>query len=156
MLRRIVIGAAAGAVGSVALNIVTYVDMAIRGRPASSTPAEVAGKIMMKVGVDLDRGGDDERAGNRRTGIGSLMGYVTGLGVGTLYGALRVFTNKVPIPVAGLGLGAAAMAGSDVPIAALGVSDPRTWTRVDWLSDAVPHLAYGIVTAIAYDALTRE
>ena len=38
------------------------------------------------------------------TGIGSLMGYVTGLGAGILYGAHRVFTTKVPIPVAGIGL----------------------------------------------------
>lgn len=37
MFRRIVIGAAAGAMGSVALNTITYADMAVRGRPASST-----------------------------------------------------------------------------------------------------------------------
>jgi hypothetical protein len=37
MLCRIVIGAAAGAMGSVALNIITYANMAVRGRPASST-----------------------------------------------------------------------------------------------------------------------
>ena len=137
MLRRIVLGAAAGATGLVALNIITYADMAVRGRPASSTPAEIAGKIMVRVGVDRDSEDDDEKAGNRKTGIGSLMGYVTGLGAGILYGALRVFTTKVPIPVAGIGPGAAAKAGSDVPIAALGVSGPSTWHRVDWLSDAV-------------------
>jgi hypothetical protein len=84
------------------------------------------------------------------------MGYVTGLGVGTLYGVLRLGKDHVPLPIAGIGLGAAAMAGSDVPIASLGVSDPTTWSRTDWLSDAIPHLAYGIVTAIAYDAFTRE
>ena len=31
-------GAAAGAAGTTALNVVTYLDMAIRGRPASDTP----------------------------------------------------------------------------------------------------------------------
>ena len=31
-------GAAAGAAGTTALNVVTYLDMAVRGRPASSTP----------------------------------------------------------------------------------------------------------------------
>lgn len=111
---------------------------------------------MVRVGVDRDPAGDDEKAGNRKTGIGSLMGYVTGPGVSILYGALRVFTTKVPIPVAGIGPGAAAMAGSDVPIAALGLSDPRTRNRVDWLSDAVSHLAKGIVTAIACDVFARE
>ena len=28
----------------------------------------------------------------------------------------------------------------------LGVTDPRTWAAADWISDAVPHLAYGVVT----------
>jgi hypothetical protein len=27
------------------------------------------------------------------------------------------------------------------------VTDPRTWTRLDWSADIVPHLAYGAVTA---------
>jgi hypothetical protein len=101
---------------------------------------------MVKVGVNLDLEGDAEKAGNRKAGIGSLMGYVTGPGVSILYGALRVFTTKVPIPVA----------GSDVPSAALGVSDPRTRNRVDWHSDAVSPLGYGIFTAIACGAFTRE
>jgi len=156
MLRTILMGTAAGAVGSAALNIVTYADMAIRARPSSSTPQDVAGKISEKIGVNLAPDGDEEKAGNRKSGIGSLMGYVTGLGVGTLYGVLRLSVGRVPLPVAGIGLGAAAMAGSDVPIASLGVSDPKTWTRADWLSDAIPHLAYGIVTAIAYDAFMRD
>lgn len=156
MLRKILMGTAAGAVGTVALDIVTYADMVIRARPSSSTPQEVAGKITEKAGVNLSPEGDEEKAGNRKSGIGSLMGYVTGLGVGTLYGVFRIGVGHVPFPIAGLGLGAAAMAGSDVPIASLGVSDPKTWSQADWLSDAIPHLAYGIVTAIAYDAFTRE
>ncbi len=34
----VLLGAAAGAAGATALNALTYVDMAVRGRPASSTP----------------------------------------------------------------------------------------------------------------------
>ena len=45
MLRETLTGTAAGAVGTVALNVTTYADMAIRGRPPSSVPAEVAGKL---------------------------------------------------------------------------------------------------------------
>ena len=41
-------------------------------------------------------------------------------------------------------------------MAALGVSDPRTWRPADWLSDLVPHLAYGAVTALAYDSADGE
>jgi hypothetical protein len=29
-------------------------------------------------------------------------------------------------------------------MAAMGVSDPRKWSVSDWLSDLVPHLAYGL------------
>jgi hypothetical protein len=43
------------------------------------------------------------------------------------------------------------MAASDIPIAALGMSDPATWGVSGWAADVVPHLAYGLVTVIAYD-----
>lgn len=39
------------------------------------------------------------------------------------------------------------MADSDSPMAALSVSDPRSRQAADWLSDLVPHLVYGAVTA---------
>jgi hypothetical protein len=38
MLRGVLVGTLAGAAGTVALNIVTYADMAVRGRPASEPP----------------------------------------------------------------------------------------------------------------------
>ncbi|MDQ1620983.1 MAG: hypothetical protein QOE19_3552, partial [Actinomycetota bacterium] len=27
---------------------------------------------------------------------------------------------------------------------------PRTWSAVDWVADVVPHLAYGLVTALTH------
>ena len=33
-------GAAAGAAGTTALNVITYLDIALRGRPTSSTPGK--------------------------------------------------------------------------------------------------------------------
>ena len=36
---------------------------------------------------------------------------------------------------------------------ALKVTDPRTWSAVDWLSDVVPHLVYGLVTYATLSAL---
>jgi hypothetical protein len=38
------------------------------------------------------------------------------------------------------------------PMTAMGLTDPRTWSRTDWLSDVLPHLAYGWVTASTYAA----
>jgi hypothetical protein len=36
------------------------------------------------------------------------------------------------------------------------VTDLRTWSATDWLSDAVPHLAYGLVTAAVVQGLDRD
>lgn len=38
------------------------------------------------------------------------------------------------------------MAASDVSLTKLALTDPSQWSCVDWLSDIVPHLAYGLVT----------
>lgn len=153
MLRRVLMGTAAGAVGTVTLNVATYIDMAARARPSSKVPAKVVAAGAEKAGVDLSaEDSDDSKAQNRRTGLGALSGYMVGLGVGTAYGLLRLRVRDVPQPLAAVGLGAIAMAGSDVPATLLGVTDPRTWSRTSWAADIIPHLAYGAFTTIAYDA----
>ncbi len=150
MLRQVLMGTAAGAVGTVALNVTTYADMALRGRPSSSVPAQVAGKLAGKAGIDLS--GEGETTQNRKSGLGALSGYAVGLGVGTAYGLVRPLLGDVSVPRAGVVLGLAAMAGSDVPSAALGVTNPAEWGANAWISDVVPHLAYGLVTAAAHEA----
>jgi hypothetical protein len=148
-------GIAAGAVGTIALDVVSYLDMVVRARPASSLPAEVAGALAERAGVELAaEGNNSETAGNRRSGIGALFGYGVGLGVGAAYGLLR---SRLPAPrgpwAATAALGLAAMAASDLPATALGVTDPRTWGAAGWVSDLLPHLAYGLATATVYEAL---
>jgi hypothetical protein len=83
------------------------------------------------------------------------MGYVTGLGVGAVYGLVRPYMRDVPPAMAGIGVAVAAMAASDIPAAAFGVTDPATWSPTDWGMDFGFHLAYGLATVIAYDAFTR-
>jgi hypothetical protein len=51
--RSMLAGAAAGAAGTTALNAVTYLDMAIRGRPASSVPDQAVRTIGGKLGVEV-------------------------------------------------------------------------------------------------------
>jgi hypothetical protein len=46
-------GAAAGAVGTTALNTATYLDMVLRARPASSTPQDTVEKLSDKAGVEV-------------------------------------------------------------------------------------------------------
>ena len=146
-------GAAAGAAGTTALNAVTYLDMALRGRPASSTPEQTVGKLTEAAGTQVP--GDDETRSNRLAGLGPLTGLATGVGVGVLAGLLARGTG-LRTPALGALVGAAAMAGSNGPMTALGITDPRTWSAADWVSDVVPHLAYGLVTAAVARGLVRQ
>jgi hypothetical protein len=147
MLRRLLTGAAAGATATTALNAVTYADMAWRARPASSAPEKAVEQLATRVGQPVPGIGAERT--NRLSGLGALSGIGVGVMIGAVYGLLAPRPLRRRVLVAGTLLGAAAMAASDVPLVRLGVTDPRTWSRADWLSDAVPHLAYGLVTAWA-------
>ena len=165
MLRRTLRGIAAGATGTAALNIATYVDMAARGRASSEVPAKVAGTLSQSVGMPLEAEAngsehvsqnEQAKAQHRLSGLGALMGYATGLGIGALYGLARPILVKLPLPLAGLALGAAAMASSDVPATITGATNPKTWGASGWASDIVPHAIYGLVTVLTYEAYAED
>ncbi|TCC00249.1 hypothetical protein E0H26_00645 [Micromonospora zingiberis] len=142
-------GLIAGAVGTAALNVATYLDMVVRARPASQSPEESAGRVADVTHLDL---GPRERAGNRRSGLGALMGY--GLGVAAAVGfAALTRGRRQPVLRAAALLGGGAMTLSDGSLTLLGVTDPRTWRRVDWLADLVPHIAYGLTAAATWNRL---
>jgi hypothetical protein len=145
-------GAAAGAAGTTALNAVTYLDMAVRGRPASSTPEDTVEKLASSAGLQIP--GDEQTRGNRLAGLGPLTGIATGVGAGVVAGLLAR-TGRLPWPALAGVVGLGAMAGANSPMTVLGISDPRTWGVAGWLSDVVPHAAYGLVTAYVADTLTR-
>lgn len=152
--RDIVAGIAAGATGTTALNAVTFADMALRARPASTTPDDTVAKAEELTGASLSKDGpDSDEAGNRRSALGSLMGVAAGLGTGALYGLVRPHLGRVPLALLGVGAGLAANVGTTGPMAALGVTDVRTWPAGSWVSDLVPHLAYGFATAAAFDLM---
>lgn len=145
VLSIIIGGAAAGAAGTTALNAVTYLDMAIRGRPASETPERTVGQVAQRVGIAVP--GDGETRRHRLTGIAALGGVSTGIALGVVLGGVRAAGLR-PGPVASSVLaGATAMAGANAPMMALGITDPRDWRITDWVADVAPHLAYGIVAA---------
>ena len=122
-------GAAAGAVGTVALNTATYADMVARARPASSVPSTVAAQLANKAGIVLSGEGEDENgetAQNRQSGLGALFGIVMGVGVGTAYGLVRsALGYDISSTRADVALGLAAMVGSDIPSAAYELFDGR-------------------------------
>jgi hypothetical protein len=143
-------GAAAGAAGSTALNAVSYLDMTVRGRGTSSTPEQTVEKLAEKAHLPIP--GEGETRENRVQGLGPLVGLVAGIGVGMLGGLARAsgYRSTKPVGTALTTLGV--LVAANGPMTALGVTDPRTWSATDWISDLVPHLAYGLVVKNTMDA----
>ncbi len=144
-------GAVAGAVGTIVLDAVSYGDILVRGRAPSELPGEVARSLAAKLGVDLGPR-ENDAARNRAGALGALLGYSSGVTIGVLYGLL--VRGRRGGPLRGFALGAAAMVPTNLPMVAMGLTDPRTWGLVGWVSDIVPHLAYGLATAGTYRAIT--
>jgi hypothetical protein len=143
-------GAAAGAAGTTALNVVTYLDMTIRGRGASSTPEQTVEKVAETVHVPIPGAGQTRR--NRVQALGALTGLGAGIGVGALVGLARAAGLRTSRPVGTALITAGVLVGTNGPMTVLGVTDPRTWSATDWISDVVPHLAYGAIVKTTMDA----
>ena len=133
----------AGAAGATALNAVTYLDMAVRARPASSAGEDSVAELAELAHVPLGHG---ESADNRKAGLGPLLGYATSTAAAVVYSAAG--GRRLSTAASTVALTALAMLASNAPMTALKVTDPRTWKAADWVSDLVPHLAYGWVTAV--------
>jgi hypothetical protein len=143
-------GAAAGAAGTTALNVVAYLDMALRGRPASSTPQRTVERMAETAHLSIP--GEGDRRASRVEGLGALTGLVAGIGVGGLFGLARAAGFRAGT----LLTTATVLVSTNGPMTVLGITDPRTWSRTDWISDLVPHLAYGAVVASTMDAFDRS
>jgi hypothetical protein len=142
-------GILAGAVGTLALDAVTYLDMAVTGRPASGAPGETVRRAAGALGADPP--GDPDRV----EAYGALGGIATGVGLGVAASLARAAGVRLPAPIGAVAIGGLAMAATDLPMAAGGVSHPRDWSRADWARDVVPHLAYGAGVRWAMDRVDR-
>lgn len=151
--RPLLYGAAAGAAGCTALDMVGYADMAWRTRPASSTPEVTLRKLAEKLHVRIP--GEGEALKNRIAGLAPMTGYAAGIGMGAALALARAAgwrpTLTTEYAVATLG----ALVGTNGPMTVLGVTDPRTWSATDWISDIVPHVAYAVVTVGVLDRMYR-
>jgi len=150
-LRSVLGGAAAGAAGTTALNAVTYLDMTVRARPSSSTPQDTVDMLADKAGLTIP--GNEEDRENRLQGLGPLSGIVTGVGVGAVLGIARGLGWRPPVAVSTLVATAVVLIGANGPMAALGITDPRKWDLNAWVSDVVPHVVYGVVTAATLETM---
>src|SRR5215204_3717999 len=121
-------GAAAGAAWTTCLYVVTYLDMAVRGRPASSTPGRTLEKLAETAHLSIP--GDGTTRANRVEGLGALTGLLSGIGVGGLFGLARASGVRAGTLLTTL----VVLVSTNGPMTVLGVTDPRTWSAVDWIS----------------------
>lgn len=151
LLRGLLRGAAAGAAGTTALNAVTYLDMAVRGRPASSTPEQTVERLAERAGLAVP--GQGQSRDNRVAGLGPIMGLTTGVGTGVALGLLRQVGWRPPLAVTCVLGSVGALLGSNAPMTLLGITDPRSWPASAWISDVVPHVVYGMAAAAVLHGL---
>jgi hypothetical protein len=151
-MSRLTNGALAGAAGTALLNAVTYLDVVARGRPPSSIPEDNVQRLAERAGVSL---GSGETRDARTSGLGALLGYVNGFGMGAAYGIAAPLFAWLPRPLSALLVGAGAMLATNAGSVSLGTTDPRSWSAGDWLADIVPHVVYGAGVVGTYDALSR-
>ncbi|MDQ3628795.1 MAG: hypothetical protein M3419_08300 [Actinomycetota bacterium] len=153
-VRRLLQGAAAGAAGTTALNAVTYADMALRARPASSTPQDTVEQLARRAGVGIP--GDEQSRGIRVEALGPLTGLVAGVGTGMVLGAVRATGWRPGVFGTFVLATAVVLVAGNGPMTALGITDPRSWDADAWATDVVPHLAYAVVAAYVLDGLDED
>ncbi|MFD3437116.1 hypothetical protein ACFWU3_06380 [Streptomyces sp. NPDC058685] len=144
VVRPLLHGAVAGLAGTTALNIAGYADIALRGRPISDTPEITVRALAAKLRTRIP--GDDQTQENRVAGLAPLTGYAVGMGMGVALSAAQAAgwprTKASRYAFASL----FALTATNAPIILLGITDPRTWAPVDWVSDIIPHVLFAVVT----------
>jgi hypothetical protein len=155
ILRNAMLGAMAGAAGTTVLDVVSYVDMAIRGRAPSELPVNTLRSIASRFGSELGKPPAelDERLRNRQSALAALLGYADGFASGAIFGIVRPATRNVSVFSAGVGLAVLTMLLSEGLATALGQTDPRKWGVSGWLADLIPRCAYGWTTCTAFDLM---
>ena len=123
-MQKIVAGIVAGAAGTVALDVATYLDMAIRGRSASNAPAQLVDTVAKGLHLSFSSS-NDQQAKNRESGLGALLGYVNGLGTGVGLWLASVAERHGSFTIGSYRVGLAAMVASDVPLIVSHISNPN-------------------------------
>jgi hypothetical protein len=136
-------GLVAGAVGTAAMTVSSTAEQKLRGREASTAPADAAAKVLRIASFR------DDAAKSR---FSTLVHWA----YGTTWGVPRALMRQ-----AGAGAGAATAGhgallwGSEqVMLPALSVAPPLwEWGATEVAIDAVHHAVYTVAVALAYEAL---
>ena len=136
-------GLVAGVAATAAMTVATTLEMHLRGRPPSSAPAQVAGKLL---GVP-----DPERAAAR---FAVVAHAATGVALGTTRGLLDLAGLR-SAPAAGAFF-ALAWAPDLVGVPAAGAADPPwRWGAAEVVISAAHHAVYAAAGDAMYRSLSR-
>jgi len=135
----------AGAIGTVAMTVSSTLDAKLRDRPASSAPADAAGKVL---GVQPRDSDGEARFSN-----------VVHWAYGTSWGAARGTIARAGLEGANATAAhfGAVWGSSLVMLPALGVAPP-VWKQAigETALDAFHHLVYAGATTVAWNAVARN
>jgi hypothetical protein len=134
-------GIFAGVAGTAAMTLSSTIEMKLRGRPASSTPAQAAAKVLGVEPVDEAR-------------FSNLVHW----GYGTAWGGARGLIGAAGFsgPAATAAHLGAVWGSEQVMLPTLGVTPPLTeWGAKEVAIDALHHLVYAGATGVAYSLLDR-
>ena len=137
-------GVFAGVAGTAAMTVSSTLEMKLRGRAASSTPARAAAKVLGVEPVDEE---SEARFSN-----------IVHWGYGTAWGGVRGLLSAAGLsgPAATAAHLGAVWGSEQVMLPTLGVTPPLTeWGAKEVAIDALHHLVYAGATGVAYSFLDR-
>jgi hypothetical protein len=132
-------GIFAGVAGTAAMTLSSTLEMRLRGRPASSTPAQAAARVLGVEPVDEAR-------------FSTFVHW----GYGTAWGGVRGLIGAAGLsgPAATAAHLGAVWGSEQVMLPTLGVAPPLTeWGAKEAAIDALHHLVYAGATGVAYSLL---
>lgn len=160
MLRRLGAGALAGAVGTVAMDLVWYrrarrggsdqsfAEWGFASLTSSFEEASAPGKVAQQVTDAVDVELPDEAAGPAT----NVVHWLTGVGYGVAHALLQHRRGALR---GGLATAVGVFAGSYAGLGAMGIYQPIwEYDRETLQQDLTAHLAFGLATGIAYGTLT--
>jgi hypothetical protein len=136
------LGVLAGLAGTAAMTVSTMIEIRLRGRPASTTPAKAASKVL---GVKPEGEKQEKR-----------LNYLTHFSYGTGWGAVRGLFGwlGLPAPAASAAHLATVWGTEQVvfPALSLGPPIPKSGAK-ETAIDLTHHLVYESVTSATYELL---
>ena len=143
LLRGVVRGMAAGAVGTVALTVAEQLDMKVTGRKSSDVPGQVGAHLLP---------GKDPHSAVDVAGLNTSVHWVHGISMGALRGVLDAAGVRGPAATAAH---FALLWGGDAALyKALGIAEaPWKWSGSELASDVISKGVYAVVTGVVYDQL---